>query len=330
MNTPTKLQSACCRATLFPVAFVLSCAHAADTGPYPAKPIRLIVPFAPAGSADALARTIQPALSEALGQTLVIDNRPGASSTIGTDMAAKAAHDGYTLVLVTTTHTVNPSLIAKLPFDTVKDFAPVSLVVSQPNILVVHPSVAAKSVKELVAMAKAKPGGMNFASGGNGSSPHLSGELFNIVAGTRITHIPYKGSGPGVTDLLGGHVQMMFAGPLALEQHIKSGRLRPLALADKRRSSILPDVPTMAEAGFPGVETGTWYGILAPARTPPAVVAHVQREIVRILQAADLKTRILNQGVDIVASSPADFEKFIIAEVAKWSRVVKAAGVRAD
>jgi tripartite-type tricarboxylate transporter receptor subunit TctC len=330
MNTPTKLQSACCRATLFPVAFVLSCAHAADTGPYPAKPIRLIVPFAPAGSADALARTIQPALSEALGQTLVIDNRPGASSTIGTDMAAKAAPDGYTLVLVTTTHTVNPSLIAKLPFDTVKDFAPVSLVVSQPNILVVHPSVAAKSVKELVAMAKAKPGGMNFASGGNGSSPHLSGELFNIVAGTRITHIPYKGSGPGVTDLLGGHVQMMFAGPLALEQHIKSGRLRPLALADKRRSTILPDVPTMAEAGFPGVETGTWYGILAPARTPPAVVAHVQREIVRILQAADLKTRILNQGVDIVASSPADFEKFIIAEVAKWSRVVKAAGVRAD
>jgi len=330
MNTPTKLQSACCRATLFPVAFVLSCAHAADTGPYPAKPIRLIVPFAPAGSADALARTIQPALSEALGQTLVIDNRPGASSTIGTDMAAKAAPDGYTLVLVTTTHTVNPSLIAKLPFDTVKDFAPVSLVVSQPNILVVHPSVAAKSVKELVAMAKAKPGGMNFASGGNGSSPHLSGELFNIVAGTRITHIPYKGSGPGVTDLLGGHVQMMFAGPLALEQHIKSGRLRPLALADKRRSTILPDVPTMAEAGFPGVETGTWYGILAPARTPPAVVAHVQREIVRILQAADLKTRILNQGVDIVASSPADFEKFIIAEVTKWSRVVKAAGVRAD
>jgi len=330
MNTPTKLKSACCRATLFPVAFVLSCAHAADTGPYPAKPIRLIVPFAPAGSADALARTIQPALSEALGQTLVIDNRPGASSTIGTDMAAKAAPDGYTLVLVTTTHTVNPSLIAKLPFDTVKDFAPVSLVVSQPNILVVHPSVAAKSVKELVAMAKAKPGGMNFASGGNGSSPHLSGELFNIVAGTRITHIPYKGSGPGVTDLLGGHVQMMFAGPLALEQHIKSGRLRPLALADKRRSTILPDVPTMAEAGFPGVETGTWYGILAPARTPPAVVAHVQREIVRILQAADLKTRILNQGVDIVASSPADFEKFIIAEVAKWSRVVKAAGVRAD
>ena len=301
-----------------------------ETAPYPSKPIRLVVPFAPAGSADALARTIQPALSDALGQTIVIDNRPGASSTIGTDMTAKAAPDGYTLVLITTTHTVNPSLIAKLPYDTVKDFAAVSLVVSQPNILVVHPAVAAKSVRELVTQAKAKPNTMNFASGGNGSSPHLSGELFKIVAGIQITHIPYKGSGPGVTDLLGGHVQMMFAGPLALEQHIKSGRLRPLAVADQRRSAVLPDVPTMTEAGFPGVETGTWYGILAPARTPPATVALIQRGIARILQAADLKSRMLKQGVDIVASSPAEFEKFIIAEVAKWSRVVQAAGVRAD
>jgi tripartite-type tricarboxylate transporter receptor subunit TctC len=305
-------------------------AAAAQADGYPSKPIRLIVPFAPAGSADALARTLQPALSEALGQTLVIDNRPGASSTIGTEMTAKAAPDGYTLVLVTTTHTVNPSLIAKLPYDTVRDFAPISLVVSQANILVVHPSVAAKSVKELVALAKARPNTLNFASGGNGSSPHLSGELFNIVAGVHITHVPYKGSGPGVTDLLGGHVQMMFAGPLALEQHIKNGRLRPLAVADKRRSGILPEVPTMAEAGFPGVETGTWYGILAPARTPRETVAHVQRAVVRILQSADLKARILNQGVDIVASGPEEFEKFIIAEVAKWSRVVQHAGVRAD
>jgi tripartite-type tricarboxylate transporter receptor subunit TctC len=331
MNAQTSWKLAgCAAAWLFACCVGTSAASAAATAPYPTKPIRLIVPFAPAGSADALARTIQPTLSEGLGQTLVIDNRPGASSTIGTDMTAKAAPDGYTLVLVTTTHTVNPSLIAKLPFDAVKDFAAVSLVVSQPNILVVHPAVAAKSVRELVAMAKAKPGTMNFASGGNGSSPHLSGELFNIVAGTRITHIPYKGSGPGVTDLLGGHVQMMFAGPLALEQHIKSGRLRPLAIADKKRSGVLPDVPTMAEAGFPGVETGTWYGILAPARTPPAIVTQIQRVIVRILQTPELKTRILNQGVDIVASSPDEFEKFIIAEVAKWSRVVKAAGVRAD
>ena len=303
---------------------------AADSTAYPARPIRLVVPFAPAGSADALARTIQPALSDALGQTIVIDNRPGASSTIGTDMAAKAAPDGYTLVLITTTHTVNPSLIAKLPYDTVGDFAPVSLVVSQPNILVVHPSVPAKSVKELVAMAKAQPNSLNFASGGNGSSPHLSGELFKIVAGVQITHVPYKGSGPGVTDLLGGHVQLMFAGPLALEQQIKNGRLRALAVADRRRSAVLPDVPTMTEAGFAGVETGTWYGLLAPARTPQAIVAKIHTAIVRILQAPDLKSRILNQGVDIVGSSPAEFEKFIIAEVAKWSRVVQTAGIRAD
>ncbi len=305
-------------------------AHAADSGAYPSKPIRMIVPFAPAGSADALARTIQIPLSEGLGQTLVIDNRPGASATIGTDMTAKAVPDGYTIVMITTTHTVNPSLIAKLPFDSVRDFAPVSLVVSQPNILVVHPSVPVKSVKELVALAKSKPGAMNFASGGNGSSPHLSGELFNIVAGTKITHVPYKGSGPGVTDLLGGHVQMMFAGPLALEQHIKVGRLRPLAVADKKRSAVLPEVPTMTEAGFAGVETGTWYGILAPARTPPAITAHLHRVIVRMLQQPDVKARMANQGVDIVGSSPDEFQKFIIAEIAKWARVVKAAGVRAD
>jgi len=317
-------------------AFATACitsvfnADAADHAVYPARPVRLIVPFAPAGSADALARTLQPSLSEALGQPVVIDNRPGASSTIGTEMAARAAPDGYTLVMITTTHTVNPSLLAKLPYDSVKDFSPVSLVVSQPNILVVHPSVPVKSVKELVALAKAKPNSLNFASGGNGSSPHLSGELFKLVAAIEITHIPYKGSGPGVTDLLGGHVQMMFAGPLALEQHIKSGRLRALAVADRRRSTVVPDIPTMTEAGFPGVETGTWYGILAPARTPPAIVTSLQRTIARTVQMPDLKSRIVNQGVDIVASSPDDFHKFIIAEIAKWSRVVQKAGVRVD
>ena len=319
-------------ARIFATACITSAfnAEAADEAVYPARPVRLIVPFGPAGSADALARTLQPSLSEALGQPVVIDNRPGASSTIGTEMAARAAPDGYTLVMITTTHTVNPSLLAKLPYDSVKDFSPVSLVVSQPNILVVHPSVPVKSVKELVALAKAKPNSLNFASGGNGSSPHLSGELFKLVAAIEITHIPYKGSGPGVTDLLGGHVQMMFAGPLALEQHIKSGRLRALAVADRRRSTVVPDIPTMTEAGFPGVETGTWYGILAPARTPPAIVTSLQRTIARTVQMPDLKSRIVNQGVDIVASSPDDFHKFIIAEIAKWSRVVQKAGVRVD
>src|SRR3954471_22541773 len=298
-------------ARIFATACITSAfnAEAADEAVYPARPVRLIVPFAPAGSADALARTLQPPLSEGLGQPVVIDNRPGASSTIGTEMAARAVPDGYTLVMITTTHTVNPSLLAKLPYDSVKDFAAVSLVVSQPNILVVHPSVPAKSVKELVALARSKPNTLNFASGGNGSSPHLSGELFKLIAAIDITHIPYKGSGPGVTDLLGGHVQMMFAGPLALEQHIKRGRLRALAVADRRRSTVVPDIPTMTEAGFPGVETGTWYGILAPARTPPAIVTSLQRTIARTVQMPDLKSRIVNQGVDIVASSPDDFHK---------------------
>ena len=311
-------------AALFP------CAASAAADDYPTRPIRLIVPFAPGGSADNLARTIQPGLGETLGQSLVIDNRPGASSIIGTDLTAKAAPDGYTLLLITTTHTVNPALMPKLPFDALKDFAPVSLVVSQPNILVVHPSVPAKTVKELVALAKAKPNTLNFASGGNGSSPHLSGELLKLVTGIQITHVPYKGSGPGITDLLGGHVQLMFAGPLGVEQHIKGGRLRALAVADARRSVVLPDVPTMAEGGVPGVETGTWYGMLAPARTPPALIDTVYRAIAKVLQLPDLKARLLAQGVDIVASPPQQFAAFLRSEVAKWAKVVKDAKVQAN
>ncbi len=310
-----------------------SCCAAASAAPavsYPTRPIRLIVPFAPAGSADNLARTLQPALSEALGQTLVIDNRPGASSIIGTDLTAKAAPDGYTLLLITTTHTVNPALMPKLPFDALKDFAPVSLVVSQPNILVVHPAVAARTVKELIALAKAKPNTLNFASGGNGSSPHLSGELLKLVTGVQITHVPYKGSGPGITDLLGGHVQLMFAGPLGVEQYIKAGRLRALAVADARRSAVLPDVPTMAEAGVPGVETGTWYGMLAPARTSQPIIDTVYRAILTVVQLPDMKTRLLAQGVDIVANPPPQFAVFLKSEVAKWAKVVKDAKVQAN
>src|SRR5690606_14721869 len=190
--------------------------------------------------------------------------------------------DGYTILLITTTYTVNPSLMKKLPYDPVKDLTGISLLVSQPNILAVHPSVPAKNVKELVELAKKRT--LNFASGGNGSSPHLSGELLNLVAGIRMTHVPYKGSGPGVSDLVGGHVQLMFAGPLTFESHIKAGRLRALAVADKKRSSLLPDVPTMTEAGFPGVETGTWYALLAPAGTPKAVIARLHKASVGVLQ----------------------------------------------
>jgi len=232
--------------------------------------------------------------------------------------------------MVTTTHTVTPSLIPKLPFDPIRDFAGVSVVVTQPNILAVHPSVPVKSVKELVALARAKPNTLNFASGGNGSSPHLSGELLNMVAGIKLQHVPYKGSGPGVTDLLGGHVQLMFAGPLAFEQYIKADRLRALAIADKRRSGLLPDVPTMAEAGFPGVETGTWYALLVPAKTPRPVVDRLYGAVEKIMQQPEMKKRMAGQGVDIVASTPQQTDRILVEETAKWAKLVKAANIKAD
>ncbi|MBI3042201.1 MAG: tripartite tricarboxylate transporter substrate binding protein [Betaproteobacteria bacterium] len=297
----------------------------AQTSTFPSKPIRLIMPFAPGGSADNLGRTIQSALGDALGQQIIIDNRPGASSVIGTNITARSNPDGYTLLLITTTYTVNPSLMKSLPFDPVKDLAGVSLLVSQANILAVHPSVPAKSVKELVELAKTKP--LSFASGGTGSSPHLSGELLNMVAGVRMTHVPYKGSGPGVSDLIGGHVQLMFAGPLAFEQHIKAGRLRALAVADKKRSNVLPDLPTMTEAGFPGVETGTWYALLAPAATPRSVINKLNKAVVSVFDQPVIKQRMAAQGVEIIGSTPKELDQHIRAEIGKWAKLVKAANI---
>jgi tripartite-type tricarboxylate transporter receptor subunit TctC len=297
--------------------------------PYPSKPVRLIVPFSPGGSADNLARTLQTPLSAALGQSIVIDNRGGASSVIGAELAARAAPDGYTLLLVTTTFTVNPSLMKKLPYDTIRDFTPMSLAVSQANILAVHPAVPAKSVQELVAYARSKAGHVTYASGGSGSSPHLSGELFRLVAGIEATHVPFKGSGPGVAALLGGQVTMMFAGPLAFEQHIKAGKIRALAVADRKRSSVLPDVPTMSEAGYPGVETGTWYGFVGPAQTPAAIAQAVHAAIVKVLADPGIKARMLAQGVEIVGAGPQEFDRIIREEVAKWAKLVKRAGITA-
>ena len=296
---------------------------------FPSKPIRLIMPFAPGGSADNLGRIMQGPLGEILGQPIIIDNRPGASGVIGTDLAAKSLPDGYTIIMITTTQSVAPSLLSKLPFDMLQDFAGISLIASQPNILAVHPSVPARSVKELVSLAKAKPNTLTFASGGNGSSPHLSGELLKLVAGIQITHVPYKGSGPGVTDLLGGHVQMMFAGPLAFEQFIKADRLRALAVADKRRTPLLPDVPTMTEAGFPGVETGTWYALLAPAKTPRSIVDTLYTAVARTMRQPEMKARMSTQGVDIIASNPREMDRFLREEVSKWAKLVKAANIKA-
>ena len=303
-------------------------ADAAAQAGFPNRPIRVVVPFAPGGSADNLARVVQAPLSEALGQNVVLDNRPGGSSTIGADLVAKAAPDGHTLLFTTSTHTVNASLIAKLPFDPLKDFTAISLLVSQSNVLAVHPSLPVRTVKELVALAKASPDSLTYASGGNGSSPHLSGELLNLVAGTRITHVPYKSSGPAITDLLGGHVKIMFVGPLAAEQYIKAGRLRAIALADRKRSPAMPDLPTMAEAGFAGVETGTWYAMLGPANMPRPVLDTIYAAIRKTMSLPDVKSRLDRQGVDIVASAPRDFEQFMREEAAKWAKLVKAAGIK--
>jgi tripartite-type tricarboxylate transporter receptor subunit TctC len=311
---------------------VLACTRvdAAAPNAYPTKPVRLIVPFSPGGSADTLARTLQPALSAALGQPLVIDNRGGASAVIGTELAARAAADGYTLLLITTTHTVNPSLVKKLPYDTLADFAAVALAVSQPKILAVHPSVPAKSVKELVAYGKSGAAHLTYASGGSGSSPHLSGELFRLVAGVDLTHVPFKGSGPGVAALLGGQVMMMFAGPLVFEPQVKSGKLRALAVADRKRSAILPDVPTMTEEGFAGVETGTWFGFLAPRGTAPYIAQTFHGALVNVMAAPEVRSRLLAQGVDIVGAAPREFERMLRDEVEKWSRVVQRAGITAE
>lgn len=300
--------------------------HASE---FPVKPVRWIVPFAPGGSADAVARAIQPALAEVSGQPWIIDNRGGASGIIGSELMLKSPSDGHTQLLITTTHTINPSLM-KLPFDPVKDFAPVSLLMSQPNILVVHPSVPAKSVKELVALARARPEVLNYGSAGNGSSPHLSGELFKLVAELRVTHVPYKSSGPAVSDLLGGHLSMMFVGPLAVEAFVKNGRLRALAVADSRRSAVLPDVPTMAEAGFRGVETGTWFGLVTHPATPRPVVAAAGTVAVRALASRDLRAKLAAIGVDTIASTPEAFGAHIVAEIAKWSQVVRRSGIKAD
>jgi tripartite-type tricarboxylate transporter receptor subunit TctC len=311
-------------------AFSTASSAAESASAYPSKPIRIIIPFSAGGSADNLARTLQPALANVLGQPLVLDNRGGASSVIGTELAVHSAPDGYTMLLITTTYTVNPALMKKLPYDSLKDLQAVSLAVTQPNILVIHPSIAAKSVKELVALGKSKGANFTYASGGAGSSPHLSGELFQLVAGIPLTHVPYKGSGPGVTAVLGGQVTMMFVGPLAVEAQVKSGKLRALALADKKRSVVLPEVPTMSEAGYPGVETGTWYGFLAPAGTPRPIVEAFHAAVVKAMSGAEMKNRLLGQGVEIVGSGPAEFDRTLREEIVKWTNLVRKAGIKTE
>jgi tripartite-type tricarboxylate transporter receptor subunit TctC len=292
----------------------------------PTKPIRMLVGFAPGGGTDTTARAMGNKLGERLGQQIIIDNRPGAAGNIATDILSQSTPDGYTILMGTIAAlAINPSLYKKLPFDPLKDLQPISRAVDSTNILVVHPSVPAKSVKELVALAKTKP--LNGGSSGVGGAGHLALELFNLQAGTRIVHVPYKGGGPSIVDLVAGNIDLIFATAASSVPHIKSGRLRALAVTTGKRSGLVPELPTVAEAGLKGFEANNWYGILAPAKTPRNVIDRLNREVVAVLNLQDIKALLFKSGLDIAPSTPEAFSAYIRSEKAKWEKVIKAAGL---
>ena len=297
---------------------------------FPTKPVRIIVPFPPGGGTDVVSRLLGQKLGEAWGQQVVIDNRPGASMMIGHELGAKAPPDGYTLIMSSNNHTINPSVYKKIPYDTVKDFAPVTLVGNSPLVLVVHPTLPVKRTKELIALAKSRKGELTYASSGSGGPLHMAGELFKLRAGVDMTHVPYKGSGPAETDLVGGHVQVLFAGPVSASPYIKAGRMKPLAVTSLKRSIAFPNLPTIAEEVLPGYEAGIWWGVLAPAATPRDVVNKLHADFVKVLAMPDTKQRMLSQGGEPVGSTPEQFQKMIVTEIAQWAKVVKAAGIKAD
>ena len=312
-------------------ALVLTAAApAALSQAYPGKPIRLVVGFTPGGGVDINARLLAPRLSEYFGQQVIVDNRPGAGTNIANEHVAKSAPDGYTLLINTAAVAINMSLYKKVPFDTLRDFAAISVFSMSPNILVVHASVPAKNVKELIALARSKPGVLNFSSAGSGTTQHLSGELFKVRTKTDIVHVPYKGSAPSMTALISGEVSLSFANIPAISSHVKSGRLRPIANLGPQRSAQLPDVPTMKEAGVSGVEVVVWYGVLAPAHTPREIINTLAGAIRKAAQAPDTRQRLLDQGAEPVGNSPEEFTKLLREEVTKWAEVVKISGAKVD
>ncbi len=312
-------------------AFIMGSVTGSFAQTFSAKPMRIIVPFPAGGGADLWARVIAQKLGEAWGQNVIVDNRAGASGIIGTELASKAMPDGDTLLLGTTgTHATNPVVFRKLPYDPIKDFAPITNFVDTPFMLVVHSSVPAKSVKELIALAKARPGQLTYASFGNGSSAHLAGELFKSMAKIDAVHVPYKGGAPAMIDLLGGHVSMMFNSLPAVVPQVKAGRLRGLAVASLQRANAAPDIPTFAEAGLPGVEAGSWYGVFAPAGTPSGVIAKLHSEIVNMLKLPDVQQRLILEGADPIGNSPAEFAAQVRGDLAKWGKVARESGIRAE
>jgi tripartite-type tricarboxylate transporter receptor subunit TctC len=306
-------------------------ATAAAADAYPTKPIRFLVPYPPGGSTDPIVRVIGQHLSETWGQQVVVDNRGGAGGNLANETVAKAPPDGYTLLLGTvSTISINPSLYAKLPFDPVKDLQAVSLVVSGFYLLATNPAFPATSVKELVAVAKSKPGQINYASGGAGSAPHLAMELLKQMAGINVAHIPYKGTGPALTDVVAGHVPMLFGSAVSVLPLAKAGRVKVLAMTGRQRSKAMPDIPTIAEAGYPGFEVDSWYGVLVPARTPRPIVAALHKEIARTVDSPDVRSRFAALGLDPVGNTPEEFAQIIRQDLARWAKVVKGGGIRID
>ena len=298
---------------------------------YPTRPIRIIDPFPPGGPSDIVNRAINQRFSEALGQPVVIDNRAGAAGIVGTEIVAKAAPDGYTLLLGPSgALTIQPTLNPKLPYDPQRDFEPVSQLTSGPQVIAVNPGVPAKSVQELVALAKAKPGQLNYASGGAATANHLAMELFKLAAGVDVVHLPYKGTGPALTAVLGGEAQMIISALLAALPHVKSGKLRALAVTSTTRSTAVPDLPTASESGLPRFETSSWHGVLVPAKTPRAIITQLHAVLVKTLNAPDVRERLTTQGLNVVASTPQEFAAHIKSETAKYARVIKAAGIKAE
>ena len=308
----------------------LAFAPAALAQPYPSHPVRIVVPFAAGGPADIYARAVAEKLQAALGQPFVVEDRPGAGSILGTEAVRQSAADGYTLLMMSNTHTVNESLVPKKPFELMRDFVPVAPVNYSDLVMVVHPSVPAKTLKEFIALAKAKPGQLNYASSGTGTPYHMAGELFKAMAGVNIVHVPYKGSSGARTDVLGGQVQMMFDAITTMAPNVEAGKVRALGTTGKARSSVLPDVPTISEAGVPGYEATIWLGIMAPTGTPKPIVEKLNAEITRIVNTPEMKAAWEKQGAVPMSMSTSEFDKYLREDIEKWARVVRISGARPD
>ena len=298
--------------------------------PYPAKPVRIVSLFPPGGGNDTICRIVAPALGANLKQQVIVENRAGANGIVGTEVVARSAPDGHTITLIPSAHAVNATLYKKLPYDSIRDFTPITLVGSSPLVLAVHPSLPVKNVKDVVALAKARPGQLTYVSSGVGASGHLAGALFDTLTGTKMLHIPYKGMALAIVDLMAGHVTMTFGTSLSVVPHVRGGRLRALATTGSARSPALPDLPTVAEAGVPGYEASLWYGFVGPGKLPPDILARLHSALIAALQSADVRERLASQGLDLQSNTPEEFSKLLASDIGRWAKVIQRAGVQAE